>query len=176
MTCSVNKFISSSNSIDEDFERLQPDACIHYINSGQWSLHELLAWCLKKTGPAAVIVSSFSLSEAAIRSFVNLIDDGLITSLKCLFDLSTKKNKFDLLMFAHNVSGRIYLNSNHSKIMIIQNENNHVVINSSANLTVNRRYESGVIITDPLLAKGYIDTINYIIDESVLLNPDDDNF
>jgi hypothetical protein len=168
-----NRFIFSTDSIEKDFEQLQSGACIHYINSGQWSLHELLSWILKFTGPADVMVTSFSLSETAIRSFINLIDTGYIRSLKCLFDVSTKKNKFDLLMFAQNVSGKIYLNNNHAKFILVENDDHSVVVNSSANLTVNRRFEAGMIAADQELVTEFAKTIKEIFSQSIILNPDE---
>lgn len=175
MICKKDKFIHSSGSIQEDFKCLEPDSTVHYINNGQWSLHELLAWCLSITGPADVIVTSFSLSESAIRSFFNLIDTGFIKTLKCLFDVSTRKNKLELLLFAHNVTGKVFLATNHSKIIVISNRDHKVVINSSANLTVNRRYESGLIVTGHDLVESYNDSLTKIFNEAILLNPDELN-
>ena len=166
-----DRFVYSTGEIEQDFE-FTPGTCIHYISKGQWSLHELISWLLHITGPADVMVTSFSLSETAIRSFLHLIDAGLIKSLKCLFDISTKKNKFDLLMFAQQVSGKIYLNTNHSKLILIENDQHRVIIQSSANLTVNRRFEAGAIFVDHHLSDRMADALKLIFQESILLNPD----
>lgn len=168
---SNDRFIYSTGKIEDDFE-FTSGACIHYISKGQWSLHELISWLLQQIGPADVMVTSFGLSETAIRSFLQLIDAGLIKSLQCLFDISTKKNKFDLLMFAQNVSGKIYLNSNHSKLILLENEKYKIIIQSSANLTVNRRFEAGMLLIDHPLADQLATTIKLMFQESILLNPD----
>jgi len=164
-----NHFVFSSGTIADDFGQLEPGHFYHYINDGQWSLHQLLAYVLNFTGPAQVQVTSFSLSETAIRFFVNLLDEGLITSLDCLFDLSTKKNKMDLLFFAKNVTSRVFIASNHAKLIAVKSKSQNVFINSSANLTVNRRHESGIVITETSLAKAYAKGIDKIFEGAILL-------
>ncbi|MBW6490835.1 MAG: hypothetical protein K0B15_06520 [Lentimicrobium sp.] len=165
-----NLFTFSSGKIAEDFGVLLPDHFYHYINNGQWSLHELLEFVLKYTGPAEVKVTSFSLSETAIRAFVRLMEECLITRLDCLFDVSTKRNKLDLLIFAQNVSPRVFLSSNHAKIISVKSARTHVFINTSANLTVNRRHESGIIITNKIMAAQYAAAIEKVFDSAILLN------
>lgn len=163
------RFFLSKRSIPEDFGGLGPGLQYHYINNGQWSLHDLLAFALDYTGPASVYVSSFSLSESAIRSFLHLIDEGMINALECIFDISTKKNKFDLLFFAGNITSRIYLASNHAKLISVVGKERTVFINTSANLTVNRRYESGILITDAALNSLYHTALMELFAASVLL-------
>jgi hypothetical protein len=165
-----SSFIFSAGSVADDFGTLVPGHFYHYLNHGQWSLHDLLEFVLKYTGPAEVLVTSFSLSETAIRAFVRLMDEGLITELQCLFDVSTKRNKLDLLMFAQNVTSQVYLSSNHAKLISVKSAQKHVFINTSANLTVNRRHESGILITDKEIIDHYYTAIHEIFDSGILLN------
>lgn len=170
MKTKSNRFLVSSGSIADDFGQLRPGLFYHYLNHGQWSLHELLDYILKFTGPAHVKVTSYGISETAIRSFVNMIDDGRILSLDLVFDISTKRNKFALLMFAGNVASRVFITSNHAKLISVRNEKYTIAVNASANLTVNRRNESGCLITCPEIASGFHDAILQLIDNSILLN------
>jgi hypothetical protein len=167
-------FIKSAGNISDDFGTLLPAHFYHYLNFGQWSLHELLAFILEYTGPAHVKVTSYGISESAIRSFVNMIDCGSILSLDLLFDISTKRNKFALLMFAHNVASRVFVNANHAKLISVQNEKITIIVNASANLTVNRRNEAGCIITEQNTALQFHDAIVELIESSILLNPDNE--
>jgi hypothetical protein len=167
-----NIFIFSNGKIAEDFNILLPDHFYHYVNNGQWSLHDLLEYVLEYTGPAKVKVTSFSISETAIRAFVRLMEEGLITRLDCLFDVSTKRNKLDLLIFAQNVTPNVFLSANHAKIISVKSESMHVFINTSANLTVNKRHESGIIITNKIMAAHYAAAIETVFDSAILLNLD----
>lgn len=170
MKTKSNLFLVSSGSIANDFGKLQPGLFYHYLNNGQWSLHELLEYILDYTGPANVKVTSYGISETAIRSFVNMIDAGKIRSLDLVFDISTKRNKFALLMFATNVASRVFITSNHAKLISVSNENHTIAVNASANLTVNRRNESGCLITCPEIASDFRNAIQQLIDNSILLN------
>lgn len=167
---SNNRLIKSEGSIRDDFGMLEVDKVYHYVNFGQWSIHELLAHLLEFTGPADVMVSSYSLSETAIRSFVHLLDGGKILSLKCLFDVSTKKNKLGLLMFAGNVASKVYISPNHAKLISIKNDNITVIVNTSANLTTNRRNEAGCIITDQFLASSFQLAITELFEHAIELS------
>jgi hypothetical protein len=169
-------FIQSSGNIADDFGPLLPEHFYHYINFGQWSLHDLLEYILQFTGPAHVKVTSYGISETAVRSFVNMIDNNSVLSLDMVFDISTKRNKFALLMFATNVATRVFVTANHAKLISVQNEKYTVVVNASANLTVNRRNEAGCLITEQETAISYNQAIAEIINSSILLNPDNEFF
>lgn len=76
-------------------------------------------------------------------------------------------------MFANNVVNRIYLTTNHTKLITIITKKTVIVINCSANLTVNKRYEAGVIITDQSLALEYLNSMNEMFNNAILLNPEE---
>ena len=167
-----NPFLVSSGSIADDFGLLQPGLFYHYLNSGQWSLHEMLDHVLTYTGPAHVKVTSYGISETAIRSFVNMMDSGRILSLDLVFDISTKRNKLNLLLFAKNVATRVYITANHAKLISVINDKHAVAINTSANLTVNRRNESECLITCPDTARSFDAAIKQIISNAIPLDYD----
>ena len=111
----------------------------------------MLSHVLLFTGPANVKISSFSISEAAIRSFHNDINSGLIKSIKLLFDTSIPGRKFDLMLYANEVFSDIRLTANHSKVVCVDGDIHKVAIISSQNLTPNPRIECGCIFSKPEL-------------------------
>lgn len=129
----------------------------------------MLEHILNFTGPAMVMITSYGISETAIRAFVNLLDAGLIKHLQLLFDVSTKRNKLSLLLFASNVAARVYIGSNHAKLISVKTEEYTIVLNSSANLTINRRSESGCLITDQQTAKQYHEAMVELFESSIQL-------
>nr|NQU89741.1 hypothetical protein [Bacteroidota bacterium] len=111
-------------------------------------MHQLLEHLLKITGPAVVNISSFSITEVALRSFHNLMESGQIMQLRCLFDMNVKRHKLGLLYFASNVVSSIGLDKCHAKIILIVNDNWKLVVISSANFNINDKKEAGIISTE----------------------------
>jgi hypothetical protein len=143
----------------------------HFVTDGSWSLHELLEYVLKQTGSAHVQISSFALSEVAIRSFAQLIDEQKIITLNCLFDKSCRRTKFDLLTYCASISN-IRLSENHMKLILIKNNNWSVAINSSANFTPNKRTEAGVITSITSDYNYYADCFQEIFSKAVVYEYD----
>lgn len=135
-----------SNSMQLPDIDIKPDKVIPFFSDGKWSLYHLLSHCLAYTGPANVRISSFSLSENAVRSFINDKQSGLIKSMSLLFDVSIPHRKIDLMLFAREVFSEIRLCPNHSKMILIDGDHKLCII-STQNLTPNPRLEVGVLFT-----------------------------
>ena len=116
-----------------------------YWSDSDFSMHELLECLLEQTGPAVVRISSFSITEIAIRAFTNLKDRGLITGLKCLFDFTVRQHRLGVLFFAANVITHIALCKCHAKLILIENDEWKVAVVGSANFNVNDKKEVGII-------------------------------
>lgn len=154
---------------------LKPDSIIPYVSDAEFSTHELITHILHETGPAQVRISSFSITETAIRSFLRLQESGLITSMKCLFDLSVKRYRLGLLFFASNVINQIGMTNIHAKMAFIENENWKVVVITSANLNINDKKEAGVIISMPWQYQYMLEMYEKWFDESLKVSPDEFN-
>jgi hypothetical protein len=152
---------------------IKPGITIATSSSGEYSMHELLEYLLDITGPASVRVSSFSISEVAIRSFYSLMEKGVITQLLCLFDISVKRHKLGLLFFASNIGCRIALSKNHAKILLIENDGWKLVVVGSANLQVNDKNEVAVISTDPGFYDYYSNTYWLWFSNALTISPNE---
>lgn len=155
--------------------QLKPDSSIPYVSDADFSTHELIAHLLEETGPAKVRISSFSITETAIRSFLRLQESGLITSMTCLFDLSVKRYRVGLLFFASNVISEIGMTNIHAKLAFIENENWKVVVITSANLNINDKKEAGVIISVPWHYQNMLAHYEKWYNESLKVTPDEFN-
>ena len=134
--------------LEKDIGEIKPDLVKPFWSNGKWSMHDLLLYLVKLSGPAKVWLSTFSISEIAIRAFSHALETGLITELHCLFDYTVKTHKLSLLYFAGNIVSDIRLVPNHSKVILIENNDWKITVISSANMSPNPRIEAGVIIVD----------------------------
>lgn len=118
-----------------------------FVSEAEFSMHDVFEELLKITGRAEVKVSSFSISETALRCFYRLFQEGVITEMQCLLGISVKRHKLGLLFFANNTGIEVSLVKNHAKLIFIKNENWSIVIVGSANLQENDKNETGIICT-----------------------------
>ena len=117
---------------------------INFWSYGRWSMHDLMIYILKQTGPADVLVTTWSISEAAVREMLLKHKEGLIKSIKFLIDPRIKvRNPKPLQLLAANFPYKFI--ACHAKVTTIENENWNISIVSSANMTNNPRFERGVI-------------------------------
>lgn len=142
-----------------------------FFSEGNWSLYQLVSHCLQFSGKASIKISSFSLSENAIRSFIEDRDKGLIDNIVMLFDISIPKRKFDLMLFAHEVISEMRLAPNHSKVVLISGDIMDVAIISSHNLTPNPRLEAGCIFTQPDIISFYNHMFDHYFSQAIPFNP-----
>ncbi len=150
---------------------LKPGNHYHFFTWGRWSMHEMLLYLLSFAGQSKVVVTSFSLSEFTIRAFAIATQAGYINRLNLLLNTAVKRNKTDLMFFANNVVNRIGLAHVHMKITLIEGENLSVVVNQSANSTLNPAFESGVICTDrQVIEQVYKPALELAFDKSMIIN------
>lgn len=107
----------------------------------------LLAWILQQTGPADVYVSTFSTSDAFLRGFFNLRKKDLILHSVLLADLKASKKTYRLYKEMQQNFDAVYLGQNHSKVVLVQNEQWVVTVISSQNQTYGDRAETTLVTT-----------------------------
>ena len=138
----------ASKKVSEVIGNVKMGESIHYASIGDWSMHDLLFHLLKQTGPAKVYISTWSVSENAVRMLIDKMNNGEITKMSAVFDWRVKMRRpeaFELAKF--NISD-IRLTTCHAKVTVIENDEWNISIVGSANYTNNPRIESGVISCD----------------------------
>ncbi len=147
---------------DEDlsdvFTELQEEEIIMYFTKGRWSMHQLIKHICEIIGPSEVTLCTWAMTEKPLEVIQMLKHKGLITKLTGLFEdkITTKGKGY---AFAQQFFDETFLTRIHAKVTVFQNEQYSVTVFSSANLTKNRRVESGTIICDTATAqwaKNYI--------------------
>lgn len=118
-----------------------------FMHKGDWAIHEVLPSLLSAIGPATVRISTFSISEDSLRPLFFLAEEGNITHLELLLDLTVKRHKLGLLLFAANITPDIRIDACHAKLLLVENERYRFGICGSANLNQNHRWENGFYFT-----------------------------
>lgn len=133
-----------------------------YLNN-MIQVADVLQWILAQTGPANVQMTSFSISEEFLRRIFFIKKTGLIKSLDIVLDFKATNKTLILWPFIAQTVENCYLASNHSKIILISNDNWRVTVVTSQNLTRGNRFESGFICTNKSVFDELHQQVDYVI-------------
>jgi len=157
-------------SIDKIFKPLAKNGTQSFLGKGVHTLG-LLAWILKQTGKADIYLSTFSTSDAFLRGFYNLRKKGQIDHAVMLADLKASKKTVKLYKEMQSCFDYVYLTTNHSKVVLIQNDSHLVTVISSQNQTYGDRAECTLVTTNPEIFLQQFSGFKEMVDEkSIQLN------
>jgi len=134
-------------SILKSIGTLEPGIQKHYYSDGNFNLMRLVFHLLKQTGPADILMTTYSISQSTLEAVIQRLNTGLIRNIRFLIDNRVKvmsPKPFQYLK--ENFSFRCI--SLHAKVALIGNENWKVTIVTSQNATDNPKLERGIIFTD----------------------------
>ena len=141
----------------------------YHLGTGLHTLG-LLRWILKQTGRADVYVSTFSTSDAFLCGFLRLRRRKLIANATLVADLKAARKTVQLYRLMQSCFDHVHLAQNHSKIMLVKNENYQVAVISSQNQTYGDRAECTMITTDLKAHYSLLAGLRDIVDKSLELN------
>lgn len=121
----------------------------HFYTRGAFDLVQLVLYVLAQTGPADVVISSYSISEQTLKTLHRMVEGGDITSIRFLIDnrvRSISPRPFSYL--AESFEGCYRCLALHAKVALISNEDWKITIVGSQNATHNPKLERGIIHTD----------------------------
>ena len=136
--------VAKQSSAKDAIGIIEKNRDIFLLTFGQFSVLDVLLVVLRQTGPADVVISSWTAADSHLERIKQLLDGGEITNFKIILDRSFKSRqpKYDYHM--HNAFGSEcirYLRS-HTKFILLRNEEFDIVIHTSANLNDNARLEN----------------------------------
>lgn len=138
----------SLRDLEECISELAPNQAQQFVTAGRWSLHQLLEYLLRKTGPCRLWMTTWTITEEPMRILLSLIREGLILELNAVLDYRIEKRKPEAFQLASNIMTNIRLTKCHAKVVVIKNDQWNVTILTSANFSKNPRIEVGTIFTD----------------------------
>lgn len=127
-------------------------------------MHQLLAYVLEQTGPAAVWMTTWTITEEPMRSLLQQLRSGSIIELHALLDYRIERRKPEAFQLASSIITRIKLTKCHAKVLVVQNEQWSVTVLGSANFSNNPRIEAGCLFTDRASADFHRTWINDVIE------------
>lgn len=147
---------------------LQPGDDLYGFTKGQFSLFELLDAILDKTGPANVVVSTWTAADADMRDAYAFIQCGRISSLRLIVDLSFRSRMPELVGMVEEMFGdSVRVTRTHAKFAMIKNDRWSIVLRTSMNLNQNPRCETFEISDDPSLYAFHEEFVDELFGASV---------
>jgi hypothetical protein len=132
---------------------LEPGSCYVYLTGGKWSNHHLLQYLLEKTGPADVVLTTWTITEEPVRVMGRLLQEGTIRSLTMLTDDRIRSRCAQAWQLMQTLPATVHLSKCHAKVTVVTNEQHGFLVVSSQNFTNNPRIESGTIFYDQDMAR-----------------------
>jgi hypothetical protein len=157
--------IRRNEKLEAHFDALIQDKAYLFTTAGRWSQYELLNYILCQTGPAAVWISTWKINMDAAVNLYALCKNGLITDLSCILEKRIPVTSPEALDLVKMHADRIRITDNHSKVMVVMNEQWGVSVLGSANMTNNPRIEAGVLFTHRHIAEWNRHWMEAVIDE-----------
>ena len=123
---------------------------IYGLSKGAFSLVDILRHCLRYTGPAHVIASTWTAANADLGFAYQLLADGAIASMQFVVDFSfpVRQPEYCAALRERFGDASVRLTKNHAKFICVYNDVWNIVIRTSMNLNENRRLESFEISDD----------------------------
>lgn len=139
-------------ALNDFIPELEQDRTFLGASEGNWSLHQLIRHLFQLTGPASLSLSSWGLTEKPLKDLLDLVIDGTALEPKLLLDYRVKlqsRAAYQMLL----ASGLdIRTSQNHSKLVILLNDQWGITVVTSSNLTRNPRTEFYAVLTTRSLA------------------------
>jgi hypothetical protein len=144
----------AAGNVAEAVGPITPGCEIFGLMKGQFSLVDLIVFCLQTTGPADVIISTWTAAGADLGHPHKLLTEGHIRSLRFLLDFSFGPRQPAYLAALVEKFGTeaARISKSHAKFVTVRNREWDLVIRSSANLNENRRLETFEVSDDKQMA------------------------
>jgi hypothetical protein len=127
---------------------------LYCLTMGKFSLIDVVEHLLATTGPADLVVSTWTAAGADIGFANRLLTDGRIRSLRFVMDYSFPSRQPAYCAALREAFGdeAVRVTKNHAKFVLVHNAEWNLVVRTSMNLNECRRLETVEISDDPAMA------------------------
>lgn len=139
---------------------LTPGVEVYVLTYGQFSLIDALVALLDQTGPADVILSTWTAADTDLTTAARLVEGAQITRLRMVVDRSFLTRQPDYCATMRRLFGDecIRTTRSHAKFLVLRNEQWSLAVRTSMNLNHNPRLETIEISDDPALC-GFLEEV-----------------
>lgn len=160
----IAKVVENKKKIESSFADLHQKT-IFYCSDGYWSAIDLLAYLiLQLPNVEDIYISTFSISEKAANN-IDFIKNNSNIRFHLLVDWKMKLKNPDVVLFLENICDSFGFSDCHSKLTCLVSPEKTFTVLSSANYTKNKRFESGVVVSDAKVCKMYSNKIIKLIED-----------
>lgn len=139
---------------------VEPGMELYCLTMGKFSLIDVIEHLLETTGPADLVVSTWTAAGADIGFANRLLTDGRVRSMRFVMDYSfvSRQPAYCAALREAFGDGSIRVTKNHAKFVLIRNERWNLVVRTSMNLNECRRLET-VEISDHVEMAEFLDDV-----------------
>lgn len=138
----------------------------HFYSDGAFNLIQLVTYILQQTGPAHVLLTSYSIAEESVQVLHRKVEKGEILDIRFIIDNRVKSmspKPFDFL--ARSFPGCYRCRAIHAKVALVYNDEWKVTVIGSQNATKNPKLERGIIHTDEKVFNFDLKMLEHEFDE-----------
>ena len=145
-----------------------PGGRIIGLTKGQFSLIDLVNVLLEKTGPAHIVISTWSAGFRDIRAIEAMKASGRVLSVMLITDRSYPTRQPGYALSVEEAFGKrnIRTTNIHAKFVLLRSEANTICIRSSMNLNKNDRCENFDVDDDPEIYDFFYSFVNDVFEQS----------
>ncbi len=158
---------SKSAKAQTNLQQLLPaytnNQVITFMSDDAWSSYDLLNHYAQLLGPVDLYFTSWTITDAPVRTIIKLKRLGLIRSVHCVLDHRIKTMSAKPYQLLSAVIDTLALSKCHAKVICLKGQIDGISIVGSANLSRNRRIEAGTIFTTPAAVDFHINWIKETI-------------
>ena len=128
--------ISKTGTASEAIGKLEHNQDIFILTFGQFSLIDALTAILDQTGPANVVISSWTAADAHLEKTATMIGSSDILDFKLIIDRSFETRQPQYCYHMRKLFGQKCIRHirSHAKFMTIKNDNWNIVVRTSIQL------------------------------------------
>lgn len=158
-----------ARQIQQVLKPLRQNSSQVYLGQGLHTLG-LLGWILERTGAAHVAVTTFSTSDAFLCGMVNLRKRGLVKSAILVADVKASSKTLRLSRLMTEAFDVVKLTLNHSKIVLVANDEWLVTVITSQNQTYGDRAECTFLTTERDVYLDVHNMLNDLLDDTTTIS------
>lgn len=124
---------------------------VYGFTKGQFSVIDLVREVLEYTGPAELVITTWTAGRFDVGAIIAFCESKQITKCRWLVDDSLQRRYPELAHRIRHIFGpdAIRVASNHAKFYLVGNSEWKVVIHGSMNLNYNAKFENFTVLHDP---------------------------